>query len=94
MADPNGYYYRLKRRLVGFPRWARLVTGVLLVGGGVLGFLPILGFWMVPLGLIVLSTDIPAVRKFNRRATVAVVGWWKSRKTKEERKASRNGRPS
>jgi purine-cytosine permease-like protein len=52
------------------------VTGTALVGGGFLGFLPVLGFWMVPLGLIVLSHDLPAVRRRRRRMTV----WWNRRK--------------
>src|SRR5690606_18876265 len=34
---------------------ARIAVGVLLILGGCLGFLPVLGFWMVPLGLVVLS---------------------------------------
>ena len=38
--------------------------------GGLLGFLPILGFWMVPLGLYVLSRDSARVRRARRRLTV------------------------
>lgn len=37
------------------------VAGVLMVGG-VFGFLPILGFWMVPLGLALLALDVPPLR--------------------------------
>lgn len=37
----------------------RLLLGVLLVLLGMLGFLPVIGFWMIPLGIIVLSIDIP-----------------------------------
>jgi purine-cytosine permease-like protein len=51
----------------------RVVLGVLLVIGGFLGFLPVLGFWMVPLGLMVLSIDFPPVRRFRRRSSVALV---------------------
>ena len=51
-------------------RLARIVIGSLLVIGGLLGFLPILGFWMVPLGLIILSVDIPVVRRWRRQASV------------------------
>ncbi|MFL0694076.1 MAG: hypothetical protein ACJLUP_18940 [Agrobacterium tumefaciens] len=58
------------------PRPVEFVTGTALVGGGFLGFLPVLGFWMVPLGLIVLSHDLPAVRRRRRRMTV----WWNRRK--------------
>ena len=58
----------------------RIALGVVLVLFGFLGFLPFLGFWMVPLGLIILSADIPLVRRFNRRTTVAVTRWWTGRK--------------
>lgn len=44
-------------------RWARLLLGGALVVGGILGFLPILGFWMIPLGLFVLSYDLPVAAR-------------------------------
>jgi hypothetical protein len=47
---------------------------------------------MVPLGFLILAADIPSVRRFNRRVTVAAVGWWKNRKSRAERVAERNGR--
>jgi hypothetical protein len=50
----------------------RIGLGILLLGGGLLGFLPILGFWMIPLGLLVLSVDLPVVRRWRRQLTV----WW------------------
>jgi hypothetical protein len=55
---------------------ARITIGVLLVVGGLIGFLPILGFWMVPMGLAVLAIDIPAVRRFTRKATVWAKRLW------------------
>jgi len=61
----------------------RLGLGILLVAFGLLGFLPILGFWMIPLGLLVLSVDLPFVRRWRRQLTV----WWgRDRKT--------NGQPA
>ncbi len=48
-------------------RLTRMCIGVALVFGGILGFLPVLGFWMIPLGLLILSQDIPVVRRFRRR---------------------------
>jgi hypothetical protein len=44
--------------------WARVPAGVALVGGGVLGFLPlpIVGIWMLPVGLALLAHDIPTMR--------------------------------
>ena len=42
----------------------RSVLGVLLIIGGVLGFLPILGFWMIPFGVAVAAMDIQPFRQF------------------------------
>ena len=56
--------------------WTRRVAGILLVIGGLLGFLPVLGFWMLPLGLILLSDDIPSLRRRRRR----IEAWWLRRR--------------
>ncbi len=53
----------------------RIGLGVILVLGGFLGFLPILGFWMLPLGLVVLSIDFAGVRRLRRKATVRLGRW-------------------
>jgi purine-cytosine permease-like protein len=55
---------------------ARIAIGVLLVIFGLVGFLPILGFWMVPAGLAVLAIDIPVVRRFTRKASATIRRWW------------------
>ena|SRR3954464_14275061 len=57
----------------------RIALGIALCIGGLLGFLPILGFWMIPLGLMVLSIDVPAVRRLRRRVAL----WWGRRKQKK-----------
>ena len=54
----------------------RKAIGVLLVVGGLLGFLPVLGFWMLPLGLALLAVDYPIVRRVWRRTVV----WWGRRR--------------
>jgi hypothetical protein len=51
-------------------RLLRIVIGILLIFFGLLGFLPVLGFWMVPLGLLILSVDLPRVRRWRRRFAV------------------------
>jgi len=70
---------RHARHRIGYGRFSvtlpqsrilRVGLGVGLIVGGCLGFLPILGFWMIPLGLGVLSIDIPFVRRFRRRMRV------------------------
>ncbi|WP_323036031.1 tryptophan synthase subunit beta [Pararhodobacter sp.] len=43
-------------------RWLRLPVALLLIICGVLGFLPILGFWMLPLGALLLATDLRILR--------------------------------
>lgn len=40
------------------PPGLRLVLGLILMVGGVFGFLPVLGFWMVPLGLVIAGLDV------------------------------------
>ena len=57
-------------------RGLRIAIGVGLVILGVFGFLPVLGFWMIPLGLLVLSYEIAKVRRWRRRLVV----WWEKRK--------------
>ena len=45
------------------PYGIRTLLGILLMIGGVLGFLPILGFWMFPLGMAFIALDLPFTRK-------------------------------
>ncbi|MGQ7791434.1 hypothetical protein ACUN0C_03385 [Faunimonas sp. B44] len=63
---------RLGRHQIPLPQspLLRIVLGSLLVVGGMFSFLPVLGVWMIPLGLIVLSIDLPPVRRWRRRFTV------------------------
>ena len=61
----------------------RILLGALLIIAGLFGFLPILGFWMVPLGLIVLNNDVPWVRRQRRQLVI----WWRRRSGKERRSA-------
>src|SRR3546814_4115352 len=46
-------------------RWS---LGLLLIVGGVLGFLPVLGFWMIPLGVMLVASGSPRVRHVAKRA--------------------------
>ena len=43
-------------------RWLRIPAGALLTLGGVLGFLPVLGFWMIAIGLALLADDVQILR--------------------------------
>lgn len=39
-------------------RLIRIPLGILLVLGGIFSFLPVLGIWMLPLGLLLLALDL------------------------------------
>ena len=56
--------------------WVRVPLGVLLVLGGLLGFLPVLGFWMVPLGLLLLALDVALLRRPTARVLVGGERLW------------------
>lgn len=45
--------------------------------GGVFGFLPILGFWMLPLGMALIALDLPPTRRF-------IEGWMETLKDEEQ----------
>jgi len=64
--------YRSQKTLAWIRRFVppglRLLLGLFLIGGGILGFLPILGFWMIPLGIAVSALDIrPLWRAFLKK---------------------------
>lgn len=69
----------------------RLPLAFLLLVGGLLGFLPFLGFWMIPLGLLVLAIDLPALRPAVTTTMVRVRRWWQTRRRKPP--ASRRNDP-
>jgi hypothetical protein len=73
-----------KRVTVPGNRLARSALGGGLVFGGILGFLPVLGFWMIPAGLLVLAIDSPAIRRWNRRMTVRLARAWSKWRRKPE----------
>ena len=48
--------------------WVRVPAGIVLTGGGIFSFLPVLGIWMLPLGLALLAIDVPVMRAPLARA--------------------------
>ena len=61
-------------------RWVRIPMGLLLVFGGIFSFLPLLGLWMLPLGLLLLSQDLPFLRRPIRRMLICLERRWTRRK--------------
>jgi hypothetical protein len=49
----------------------RIPLAVVLIAAGFVGFLPILGFWMIPLGLALIALDVP----FLRGPLASVLAW-------------------
>lgn len=69
-------------------RWVRIPAALLFVAGGFVGFLPVLGFWMVPLGLLLLAIDLPFLRRpmlrlvtWLERLWGRLKAWWRRRRT-------------
>jgi hypothetical protein len=52
----------IDRLLLDHMRLVRLPVAALMMIGGVFSFLPVFGLWMLPLGLMLLAVDIPALR--------------------------------
>jgi hypothetical protein len=57
-------------------RWVRIPAGLLLIVGSVFSILPILGIWMLPLGLVLLAEDV----KLLRRGMDRVLAWIERRR--------------
>ena len=66
--------------------WVRVPVGVLLIIGGLLSFLPVLGIWMLPLGLVLLAYDVPFLKAPIGRVLVQGERRW--REWKRRRRAA------
>lgn len=70
---------KLSPRMANFVGWlrrpssmfVRIPLAILLVVGGVFSFLPILGLWMLPLGLVLIAQDLP----FLQKPMAQMLGW-------------------
>ena len=58
----------------------RFPIGVLLMIGGVFSILPFLGIWMLPLGLMLLAVDVPALRRPVAGVIIRLRRWWENRR--------------
>lgn len=66
--------------------WVRIPLAALLVLAGLVGFLPVLGFWMLPLGLLLLAHDLPLLRRPMRRLLVFGERRWRNYQSARRRK--------
>jgi hypothetical protein len=86
-AELNRYFEMIDRRVpIGvsrFIRWlrmpssfaVRLAIAVLLILGGIFSILPVLGIWMLPLGLLLIAQDVP----FLQKPLVSTFAWVESK---------------
>jgi len=85
---------RVPTRVSHFIRWlrkpssfaVRLVIALLLIVGGFFSFLPILGLWMLPLGLLFIAQDVPLLQKPLVKALTWVEARWELLKVKWRRR--------
>lgn len=85
---PDPVARRIRSLLQPKRRWIRLPAGLLLIAGGLLGFLPVLGFWMAPVGCVVLACDVPPLKRYMAPALEwGLRKWdaWRSRGRPPER---------
>ena len=96
----NRLFDRLERRVPGLAagwlarvrrpeaRWIRIPLGILLVLGGIFSFLPVLGIWMLPLGLLLLALDLiflqGPVNTTILRGSRMWTRWQRSRRDKKQ----------
>jgi len=64
---PSGFRSAVRSLRRPSGRWLRIPAGVLLTFGGALGFLPIVGFWMLPIGLALIADDVQLLRSLRSR---------------------------
>ena len=83
---------RLPKRIAASIEWlrkpssfsARLIAALLLILGGFFSFLPILGVWMLPLGLMLIAQDLPFLQKPLVKTFKWVEAKWRWLKVKLE----------
>jgi hypothetical protein len=57
----------------------RMPLGILFIIGGIFSFLPVLGVWMLPLGILLIAVDVPYVRRQVVRLWPKVEARWRLR---------------
>jgi hypothetical protein len=57
-------------------RWVRLPLGIVCIIGSALWFLPVLGLWFLPLGLLLIAQDVRFLRRPVGRMTLYLLARW------------------
>ena len=72
--------------------YARIPIAILLVAGGFLSFLPVLGLWMLPLGLVLFAQDVPPLQKPMAQGLGWIERKWLERQRAKARTRARKKR--
>lgn len=77
---------RLFGKTIPLPQsvWLRRFLGGGLIVGGTFSFLPVLGVWMLPLGLIILSRDSSRIRRMRRKSEVGLLRRWREYRARKQ----------
>jgi hypothetical protein len=83
---------RLPPRVARFVGWlrkpssrlVRIPLAILLIVGGIFSILPVLGLWMLPLGLLLFAQDVPILQKPMAR----MLGWIERKWMQRERNSA------
>lgn len=71
-------------------RWVRIPLGIFCIAGSFFFFLPVLGLWFMPLGLLLIAQDVRPLRRPVGRMTLWLLRRWKRvRAWWQERRARR-----
>jgi hypothetical protein len=65
-------------------RYARIPLAILLIVGSIFSFLPVLGLWMLPLGLLLFAQDVP----FLQQPLARMLGWIERKWIERQRRKS------
>ena len=63
-------------------RYVRIPLAIVLIFGGIFSFLPVLGLWMLPLGLLLFAQDVPILRP----PLIRLLAWVERKWLERERK--------
>ncbi|HEX6978130.1 MAG TPA: hypothetical protein VF342_02420 [Alphaproteobacteria bacterium] len=95
---PDGAARLIRRIRRPSSRWFRIPAAIILIAAGFVGFLPILGFWMIPLGLLLIAQDVPFLRRPMARMLAWIEAKWEAwrgprRQPADANTASKRDRP-
>lgn len=60
----------------------RLPLGLLLMLGGIFSILPLLGAWMLPVGILLLAVDVPFLRRWVVKIWPKIEARWRLRRSR------------